>query len=74
MGRCSFDQLERSIKMFLTYVFSHVGLCTCVCGYSVAGAFLFQWLELQEYKAWYRSDVYRNKCLEELANITASKC
>ena len=45
MGRCSCDAIEHSIKLSLTYVFSHVGLCTCVVGYSIAGAFLFQWLE-----------------------------
>ena len=71
MGRCSCDGLERGIKLALTYVFSHVGLCTCIAGYSVAGAFMFQWLEQKHIRPHYDSLSNRNRCIQALDNLTA---
>ena len=70
MGKCSWSAFERAVKLFLTYVFSHVGLCAGVVGYSIAGAFLFRWLEQQHIEDPYDSKINRNRTLEAIYNLT----
>ena len=76
-------RLRYYIKVFFTHLFSHVGLCGLVVGYSVVGAFLFESLEGQNTQEVERPalprdkrreiDDFRTKCLEDLWDIN-SKC
>ncbi|CAG0923017.1 unnamed protein product [Notodromas monacha] len=43
--KCSCELVKHWFQVFLANLFSHVGLCILVVGYSIAGAFLFESLE-----------------------------
>nr|XP_027212715.1 uncharacterized protein LOC113805849 [Penaeus vannamei] len=70
MGKCSWTGFVRAVKQVITFVFSHVGLCAFVAGYSVAGAFLFRQLEQDKVDEYYDSTINRNDCFGKLYNIT----
>ncbi|XP_047501822.1 uncharacterized protein LOC125047588 [Penaeus chinensis] len=70
MGKCSWTGFVRTVKQVITFIFSHVGLCAFVAGYSVAGAFLFRQLEQDKVEEYYDSMVNRNECFSKLYNIT----
>ncbi|KFM81819.1 hypothetical protein X975_09198, partial [Stegodyphus mimosarum] len=59
------------LRVFLTHLFSHVGLCGLVVGYAIVGALTFESLEAQN-EIDQRSTIqgYREKCLKDLWNIT----
>ncbi|GBM18679.1 hypothetical protein AVEN_164793-1 [Araneus ventricosus] len=58
-------------RVFLTHLFSHVGLCGLVVGYAIVGALTFESLEAP-YEISQRSTIqgYREKCLLDVWNIT----
>ncbi|XP_043239990.1 uncharacterized protein LOC122390781 [Amphibalanus amphitrite] len=76
-------RLRYYIKVFFTHLFSHVGLCGLVVGYSVVGAFLFESLEGQPAEPTERPtlprdkrreiDDFRARCLEELWAINMNQ-
>ncbi|XP_045603253.1 uncharacterized protein [Procambarus clarkii] len=70
MGKCSWTGFERAVKLVITFVFSHVGLCAFVAGYSVAGAFLFRELEQKHVEKHYEPAPHRAACLRDLYYIT----
>ncbi|KAG7166549.1 uncharacterized protein LOC121869379 isoform X2 [Homarus americanus] len=70
MGKCSWSGFERGVKLVITFVFSHVGLCAFVAGYSVAGAFLFKELEQKHIEVHYEPLRHRSACFHDLYNIT----
>jgi hypothetical protein len=41
------ERFRRCLQVFLTQLFSHVGLCALVVAYSIGGAFLFELLEVE---------------------------
>ena len=77
-------RLRYYVKVFFTHLFSHVGLCGLVVGYSVVGAFLFESLEGQAGEQTERPalprdkrkeiDDFRTQCLEELWAINSEYC
>ncbi|XP_055942411.1 TWiK family of potassium channels protein 7-like isoform X2 [Argiope bruennichi] len=62
---------RRCVRIFFTYLFSHVGLCAAVTGYAVLGAFTFESLE-QPFEINQRNTIirFRDRCREDLWNIT----
>lgn len=70
MDKCSWSGFERGVKLVITFVFSHVGLCAFVAGYSVAGAFLFRELEQKYVEAHYEPLQHRTAYLQDFFNIT----
>ncbi|GFX52462.1 uncharacterized protein TNCV_4324791 [Trichonephila clavipes] len=58
-------------RIFLTHLFSHVGLCGLVVGYAIVGALTFESLEAPN-EINQRSTIqgYREQCLKDLWNIT----
>ncbi|KAL7641760.1 UNVERIFIED_CONTAM: hypothetical protein RMT77_007634 [Armadillidium vulgare] len=70
MGKCSWVAFERGAKAVLTFVFSHVGLCALVLGYSVAGAFLFSWLEQKAIVVPFNATEHIEKCIDQIFNIS----
>ena len=69
--KCTVAKVKSYLKMFLAQLFSHVGLCALVVGYSIMGAFIFSSLESGHEKAIraQREDE-RLKVLNELYNVT----
>ncbi|XP_037091314.1 uncharacterized protein LOC119111611 [Pollicipes pollicipes] len=73
-------RLRYYLKVFFTHLFSHVGLCGLVVGYSVIGAFLFEFLESRSAEETARPtlprekrqeiDGFRARCLEDLWAFT----
>ena len=43
MSKCS--KCQRYCRLVATFLFSHIGLCALVVGYSIIGAFTFEALE-----------------------------
>ena len=43
------ERFRRCLQVFLTQLFSHVGLCALVVAYSIGGAFLFELLEVKSH-------------------------
>ncbi|XP_068201471.1 uncharacterized protein [Palaemon carinicauda] len=70
MGKCSWDGFIGSVKLVITFAFSHVGLCAVVTGYSIAGAFIFRELEQRNVVEHYDPLAKRNSCLSDIYNIT----
>ncbi len=70
-SKCSPTKAKNCIKTFIAKLFSHVGLCALVIGYSLMGAVIFVSLEKENELAT-RDQVSstRNNTLEELYNIT----
>ncbi|GAB6033721.1 hypothetical protein CHUAL_013834 [Chamberlinius hualienensis] len=69
--RCTPVKCRHYIRLFLTHLFSHVGLCGLVVGYAVIGAFTFEALEAkQEIKLRDAIRDHRKECLKELWRIT----
>ncbi|KAG8182788.1 hypothetical protein JTE90_018661 [Oedothorax gibbosus] len=60
-------------RIFLTHLFSHVGLCGLVVGYAIVGALTFESLEAPN-EISQRSTIqgFREKCLKDLWNITVT--
>ncbi|GFO43276.1 two pore potassium channel protein sup-9 [Plakobranchus ocellatus] len=58
-------------KKFLTFIFSQVGMCAIVVGYSIMGGFLFRWLESSS-ELVQRLDIHsaRRESVSELWNLT----
>lgn len=59
------------LRIFLTHLFSQVGLCALVVGYAVVGALTFEYLEAT-YELSQRSSIqeHREECLRDLWIIT----
>ena len=58
-------------RQVATFLFSHIGLCTLVIGYTLIGAFTFQALELKnEVKEREQMLRIRDQMIEQLWNIT----
>ena len=70
-ARCSVSKAKSCMKMFIANLFSHVGLCALVIGYSIMGAVVFNKLE-KENELNTRKEVgsSRNIILDQLYNIT----
>ncbi len=70
-NRCTAARVKSCLKMFLAQLFSHVGLCALVVGYSVMGAFIFKFLEMEN-ELVTRNQVggLRGQTLDQLYNIT----
>lgn len=73
MGKCSWVAFQNGVKAVITFVFSHVGLCALVLGYSIAGAFLFSWLEQKANLLPYNATEHLEKCMDEIFNITGKE-
>ncbi|XP_054710727.1 TWiK family of potassium channels protein 7-like [Uloborus diversus] len=60
-------------RVFITHLFSHVGLCGLVVGYAIVGALTFESLEAPN-EINQRSTIQkdREKCLKDLWNITVN--
>ncbi|XP_015930553.1 two pore potassium channel protein sup-9 [Parasteatoda tepidariorum] len=58
-------------RVFMTHLFSHVGLCGLVVGYAIVGALTFEYLEAPN-EINQRSTIqgYRDKCLKDMWNVT----
>lgn len=72
-SRCTTAKVKSCLKVFFAQLFSHVGLCALVVGYSIMGAFIFAYLE-SEKEMNTRKDVEntRTDTLKELYNITGT--
>lgn len=58
-------------RIFITHLFSHVGLCGLVVGYAIVGAFTFESLEApNELNQRSTIQTHRKECLMDLWNIT----
>ena len=70
-ARCTVAKAKSCMKMFIANLFSHVGLCALVIGYSIMGAFVFKKLE-KDNEMNTRIGVGRDRenILEQLYNIT----
>lgn len=58
-------------RLVITFLFSHVGLCTLVMGYAFLGAAVFQWLEsdnARQSRKFLRP--VKDRLIERLWNIT----
>lgn len=58
-------------RLVITFLFSHVGLCTLVMGYAFLGAAVFQWLEsdnARQARKFVRP--VKDRLIERLWNIT----
>ena len=73
-ARCTVAKAKSCMKLFIANLFSHVGLCALVIGYSIMGAFVFKKLE-KDNEMLTRQKVgdSREIILQELYNITG-KC
>lgn len=69
MSRCG--KCCHYCRQVLTFFVSHIGLCTLLLGYAIAGAFLFQWLE-SEHEQSMPQEVYRlrQSIIAKLSNMT----
>ena len=70
-ARCTAAKAKSCMKSFVANLFSHVGLCALVIGYSIMGAVVFNKLE-KENELNTRKEVgsSRNIILDQLYNIT----
>ena len=70
-ARCTVAKAKSCMKLFIANLFSHVGLCALVIGYSIMGAFVFSKLE-KDNEMNTRREVGndRKQTLEQLYNIT----
>ena len=74
-ARCTFAKAKSCMKMFIAHLFSHVGLCALVIGYSIMGAFVFNKLEKEnELNTRLKVGDTRKVILEQLYNITGKYC
>ena len=73
-GGCTWTKVRTYLKMFFAQLFSHVGLCALVIGYTIMGAFIFVYLEKDNELAT-RAKVGNTRIdtLNELYNITGGK-
>ena len=73
-SRCTAARVKTCMKMFFAQLFSHVGLCALVIGYTVMGAAIFVYLE-RENELMTRNQVghSRKATLDELYNITGKE-
>lgn len=74
-SRCSAARLRSYLRIFLTHLFSHVGLCGLVVGYAIVGALTFQGLEspnehMTRTKVSRERLEEREKCLQDMWIIT----
>ena len=70
-ARCTVAKAKSCMKMFIANLFSHVGLCALVIGYSIMGAFVFKKLEKEnEMSTRVKVSGDREKIVQELYNIT----
>jgi hypothetical protein len=69
--KCTAARAKSIIKNIFAQLFSHVGLCALVIGYSLMGAVIFVSLEKQnELDTRANVSATRNQTLDELYNIT----
>ena len=69
--RCTVAKAKSCMKLFIANLFSHVGLCALVIGYSIMGAFVFNKLEkANEMDTRREVGDTRKVILEQLYNIT----
>ncbi len=73
-GKCTTAKVKNCMKVFFAQLFSHVGLCALVVGYTIMGAFIFGYLE-KDNELQTRTQVgnVRKEVLDELYNITGMK-
>ena len=65
------DKCLNYFKQFIAFLFSHVGLCCLVVGYSILGGFIFRALEApSEMKVKANVKVIRQEFVSKLWNIT----
>ena len=70
-SRCTAESIKSCFKLFCAHLFSHVGLCGLVVGYSIIGAFIFKYLEEgNEKEIREKGGSTRKETLDELYNIT----
>lgn len=70
-GRCTVGKVKSCMKVFFAQLFSHVGLCGLVIGYSIMGAFIFGHLESKKEGVTRQSvSIMRNDTLNKLYDIT----
>ena len=65
MGVCRYqsgkkERLRQCLRVFFTFIFSHVGLCALVVGYATVGAVIFPFLE-SEREVEQRKDMERSR-------------
>ena len=72
-SKCTASNVKSCFKLFCAHLFSHIGLCGLVMGYSIMGAFIFSYLEAGNEKE-IRNKVgsTRNQTLDQLYNITGA--
>ena len=70
-GKCTAGRVKSCLKGFIAQLFSHVGLCALVIGYSVLGAVIFAYLEKgNEMEIRDKVGNTRKETLDELYSIT----
>ena len=70
-ARCTTAKVKSFMKSFFAHLFSQVGLCALVIGYSIMGAFVFGKLEKDnELNTRQKVGDTRKDTLEQLYNIT----
>ena len=69
--KCSGNRIKSVIKTIFAQLFSHLGLCLLVVGYSLMGAVIFVSLE-REHEMQIRRNVssLKNQTLDQLYNLT----
>ena len=69
--KSSHSKVSNCLRSFLAHLFSHVGLCGLVVGYSILGALMFEYLE-GDYEGEVREMVEeeRTKALADMYTIT----
>jgi len=72
--KCTAAKVKSCLKLFFAQVFSHVGLCALVVGYSIMGAFIFGYLE-KDNEQQIRDKVrdVRRQTLDQLYDITGNE-
>ena len=65
------ERLRQGLRIFFTFIFSHVGLCALVVAYATVGALIFPFLE-SERELQQRKDMesYRQHYLWQIWNAT----